>query len=321
MSIQIPSTVSDLVVPVPEPDASHTTIPLEPADDLECGAHSFARDIAAHLHRLIREPVTGISYRLNPWHRRLCPAASFTDITIAGHQVRITAWTSYANRHYDDTTYAITLDGQALPFRRLPVDDLAAQLARTIWLHHLDLPGHEHPHPSQNETPGTVPGTTPTAEPEAAPGPAADPETDLQQRLLDAVTALVRQFVPQAARIYLQTSDTLGEGFFLTDVDTHSGRSLTALDPQLLDRLSDDLWRYLNPLAWDGVADEDDYGVARLVLPDTPVPDRTVWFCMTCGYESDQLSADRDRAHVRFDGAHPAAWYTQADLTGRPATE
>ncbi|GAB3259753.1 hypothetical protein [Kineosporia babensis] len=299
MSIHLDTGALVTAVPVAEPDASITVLPPRERGLHECGAHDFEREVAAHLERLLRQPVTRLVHRENPWYRRVCPAATFTDITIGGHHVAITAWTSYEGRRYDPTQYALTLDEQSLAFCRLPVDDLAGQLARAVWLHHLDLPAHEHP-PATGED--ETPPSTPIEE---------EPSVHADQPLLDTVIALIRQFVPDTTRITLTTGDEPGQGFHLTDIQTRSHRSIATSEPSLIGRLDDDLWTYLNDLRWDAAVGEDDYGTAHLDLNDDLVTARTVWSCMTCGFDSALIREERDHAHDAFDSAHPAAWHAE----------
>lgn len=138
------------------------------------------------------------------------------------------------------------------------------------------------------------------------PHPHHDPRQSLEAGL-----TLVRQFVPSATAVHLQVSDHGFDGFHLVNISTVGRLTLSVTDPELLSNLIDDTWCCLRHLPWDGVVGEDDCGTARLELAKGPVPDKTVWTCATCGFFSDQLRADRDDEHLRYDGAHYARWYTE----------
>lgn len=145
MSTSFIDVPDDTPIPEPEPDASRRQITARPLLG-EYGIDTVGRQIAEHVAHLLAWPVTDLTIRENPWHRRPCPHASFYDLTCAGHHIRITLYEAfYPRRHDTYTAHAITLDGLPIPFHRLPVDPIAWQLAHAIWLAHLDLP--EHPHP------------------------------------------------------------------------------------------------------------------------------------------------------------------------------
>ena len=128
-------------IPVPEPDASLRAVTAEPRVG-EFGVDTFVREIASYVSRLMDEPVADLVVRENPWDRRPCPTATFYDMTVAGHRIRIT---SYEASRGAMITYAITLDDQRIEFTREPVDLMSWQLARAIWFAHLDRPRHGHP--------------------------------------------------------------------------------------------------------------------------------------------------------------------------------
>jgi hypothetical protein len=137
---------------------------------------------------------------------------------------------------------------------------------------------------------------------------------ETQRDQLDAALRLVRQFVPAATRVYVTTSDQDLYGFALVDVMTTLGTRLSATAPRLLVNLIDDTHQYLGDLDWDGLVGEDAGGRAVLDLPDTPVPDKPFWTCLTCGESSQALTGDRDAVHLRHDGAHYPNWCTDEEM-------
>ncbi len=132
---------------------------------------------------------------------------------------------------------------------------------------------------------------------------------DDPQKSLAAALTLIRQFVPTSTAVHLQRHDFAFTGFQLTDVLTADRCRLSSTNPELLGNLIDDTARQLRDLPWDGTVGEDDSGNAHLDLPDGPLPPKPVWTCMTCGFFSDKLTADRDSDHLRYDGAHYPNWH------------
>ena len=152
------SSSSDLI-PAPEPDAFTRKIPTHP-HPAETGAEALGRDIAHELLLRLPPPLTDLTYRENPWDRRPCPQAQFYDLTISGHQIRITAYQALSPHTRDThTVFAITLDQHPVPFDRAPIDPLPRQLAYALWSAHLDQP--EHPHPLTTNPSDTSPQETP----------------------------------------------------------------------------------------------------------------------------------------------------------------
>jgi hypothetical protein len=138
------------LIPVPEPDAYRHEIPDQP-DPGETGAEAFGRDIAREVALRLPPPLTGLLYRENPWDRRPCTQAQFYDITISGHHIRITTYQAPHPRYREThTVFAISLDGQPIPFDRIPIDPLPRQIAYAIWDAHLDQPDHPHPIPNSS---------------------------------------------------------------------------------------------------------------------------------------------------------------------------
>ncbi|HSU36298.1 MAG TPA: hypothetical protein VLJ88_11630 [Propionibacteriaceae bacterium] len=126
--------------PIPEPDAYRTEIPLEPWPG-EFGIHTFCRDIAAHLTRLLHGPATSLIYRENPWDRRPCPQAWFLDLHVADHLIHIVGYPSQRPlQQASSTTHALTLDGRPVEFERNYSESLAWQIARDIWTAAIDSP-------------------------------------------------------------------------------------------------------------------------------------------------------------------------------------
>lgn len=122
----------------PEPDASCQKITDVPLVG-ELGAHAFGRDIAMHVARLLRGPVTAMTFRENPWDRRPCPKAWFYEFDVADHRVEIACReTHHPLRRDSFTRYTLSLDGRPVPYQPNPYEAPAWQIAREIWIAWLD---------------------------------------------------------------------------------------------------------------------------------------------------------------------------------------
>lgn len=130
---------------------------------------------------------------------------------------------------------------------------------------------------------------------------------DAQQELLDSAFTLIRQFVPNASRVRVRTSDQDLFGFALVDV-TAGGSTLKVTDPSLLEDLIDELREFLILLPWDGIVGEDPTGDAQLALPTNPVPPKRVLTCLTCAFTSSSLARTGNAEHLRVDRAHYPIW-------------
>ncbi|GAA0931750.1 hypothetical protein Vau01_104950 [Virgisporangium aurantiacum] len=133
---------------VPEPpslaaDAYVTPITAEPRVG-EYGVHAFGRAVASHLARALNTAVQPPTYRENRRDQRNLPKASTLALTVTGHDVPITIFDVPTQPPRRPTTvYAITLDGQPVPFETATTYDLDGQLARAVWVasrrrHHAD---------------------------------------------------------------------------------------------------------------------------------------------------------------------------------------
>jgi len=99
----------------------------------EPGAHAVARDLAVWLSRLFDRPAQAVRVRRNPFEQRPCPRAWTYEITVAGHEVVVTAW-EVPTLGGTLTRYAITVDGRGVPFVvRRPAAHLIWQLALATW--------------------------------------------------------------------------------------------------------------------------------------------------------------------------------------------
>ena len=100
--------------PVLEGDARAWDVAAE-AHPSEPGAHAFARDLALWLARLFDRPAQAMRVRQNPFGQRPCPRAWTYEITIAGHEVVVTAY-EVPTHGATLTRHTITLDGHHVPF-------------------------------------------------------------------------------------------------------------------------------------------------------------------------------------------------------------
>lgn len=85
------------------------------------------------------------------------------------------------------------------------------------------------------------------------------------ERLHEAL-GVIRETVPEASFVHLETSDQAMHGFVLRDITLANGDQLSQVDEDLLDRVSDEVWSPLSNLAWDGVVGEDAQGYAVVRL-------------------------------------------------------
>jgi hypothetical protein len=83
---------------------------------------------------------------------------------------------------------------------------------------------------------------------------------------LDETKRVVRDRVPEAVSIGLQTSDQGSVGFTLVDIETGSGVELSSSDSALLDLVADEVWHLVSSLGWNGLVGEDQYGYATVSL-------------------------------------------------------
>ncbi|MET7397351.1 hypothetical protein ABZS66_28085 [Dactylosporangium sp. NPDC005572] len=128
----------------PEPpelaeDAYTMQITTEPTVG-ELGVHTFGRNIAVHVARLLDVPVATPVYRENRQDRRRLPKASTYALTAAAHTVLISMFdVKHALIRDTMPAYTIHLDGVRVPFELGSYRDVDWQLARTIWLAISDL--------------------------------------------------------------------------------------------------------------------------------------------------------------------------------------
>ena len=94
---------------------------------------------------------------------------------------------------------------------------------------------------------------------------------DDNERLRDAL-GIIRETVPEASLVNLETSDQAMHGFVLRDITLANGDLLSQVDEGLLDRVSDAVWSPLSDLAWDGVVGEDAQGYAVVRLDEGRKP-------------------------------------------------
>lgn len=83
---------------------------------------------------------------------------------------------------------------------------------------------------------------------------------------LDETMRIVRERVPGAVAIDLETTDQDTVGFILRDVVFVDGAILSNRDPAVLDAVADDVWHLVSSLGWDGLVGENDGGYGRVVL-------------------------------------------------------
>jgi hypothetical protein len=122
-------------VPVLAPDAHVERVPAEPVA-AEYGSWTFTRDLAAHLARLLHEPVGELLIRTNPWDRRPCPKVTVYAVTVGEHLVEVTAYeTTRPLTRGPVDAYHVVVNGQPVPFERSTfLERLEWQLARAIWI-------------------------------------------------------------------------------------------------------------------------------------------------------------------------------------------
>lgn len=125
-----------------EPDASIHLL-TGPPTAVEYGTHTFARDIARHVHTLLGGTISRLAVRENPWDRRPCPRASayeltFTDRHHVPHTARVTAYDAARPLSGTLTEYALILDDTPIAFERESYQNIPWQLARAIWIAAMD---------------------------------------------------------------------------------------------------------------------------------------------------------------------------------------
>lgn len=83
---------------------------------------------------------------------------------------------------------------------------------------------------------------------------------------LDVTLRIVREQVPGAVAIELETTDQDYVGFKLTDVVLADGSLLADVDEAKLDAVADAVWDHVTQLGWDGLVGEDNGGYGRVTL-------------------------------------------------------
>jgi hypothetical protein len=127
--------------PVLEPDAYTQQITVEPETG-EYGVHTFGRDIAGHLARLLRTAVRPPVYRENRWDQPELPRASSYELTVDHHTVLITTFeVPGVLTSSTMPAWTIHLGGTRVPFEATSYRNVDWQLARNTWLaiSHLQL--------------------------------------------------------------------------------------------------------------------------------------------------------------------------------------
>ena len=99
----------------------------------EPDTHTVARELAVWLSRLFDRPAHTVRVRTSPVEQLPCPRGCAYEITVAGHEVVVTAW-EVPTLGGTLTRYAITVDGRGVPFVvRRPAAHLIWQLALATW--------------------------------------------------------------------------------------------------------------------------------------------------------------------------------------------
>ncbi|GAB1690712.1 hypothetical protein [Krasilnikovia sp. M28-CT-15] len=130
----MPHQNDDPVPPKLEPDTPAQQISAEP-QPAEYGAHTFGRLITTRLGWMLGTRITPPLYRGNPFDHRPCPRAQTYTLTVGYRSVLVTAFEHTPTGLRDSLpAYAISIDGERVPFRLAGYRHVEWQIARTIWL-------------------------------------------------------------------------------------------------------------------------------------------------------------------------------------------
>lgn len=88
---------------------------------------------------------------------------------------------------------------------------------------------------------------------------------DTDQAHLDAVLTIIRERLPLAHHVLLETSDQSHYGFVLVAI-AYDNDVAIPLDIALPDHVVDQINDMLSDIDWDGVVGEDKHGYARVLL-------------------------------------------------------